>query len=47
MAGVVDLRFLREDMDDSRVCQQKPYPCTAEYYTFTPDEAAWCRPESA
>ena len=22
-------------MDDSSFCQQKPYPCTAEYYTFT------------
>ena len=35
MAGIVDLRFLGEDMDDSSFCQQKPYPCTAEYYTFT------------
>ena len=36
MAGIFDLRFLSEDMDDSSFCQQKPYPCTAEYYTFTP-----------
>ena len=21
-------------MDDSSFCQQKPYPCTAEYYTL-------------
>ena len=34
MAGIVDLQFLWEDMDDSSLCQQKPYPCTAEYYTF-------------
>ena len=22
-------------MGDSSFCQQKPYPCTVEYYTFT------------
>ena len=35
MAGIVDLRFQSEVMDDSSFCQQKPYPCTAEHYTFT------------
>ena len=28
MAGIFDLR---EDMDDSSFCQQKPYSCTAGF----------------
>ena len=30
----VDLNFRFEDMDDSSFCQQKPYSCSAVYYTF-------------
>ena len=36
MKNNVDLSFRFEDMDDSSFFQQKPYPCTAEYYIFTP-----------
>ena len=33
MKNNVDFGFRFEDMDDSSFCQQKPYSCTAGYYT--------------
>ena len=33
MKNNVDFGFRIEDMDGSSFCQQKPYSCTARYYT--------------